>query len=66
MIHDIMENLQTELLVIQKKAYQDCFQKWQQHWEHCIDAGRECFEGDKAHSVADMSEKITKNSSKTF
>jgi hypothetical protein len=22
-----------------KKAYQDCFQKWQQHWEQHINAG---------------------------
>jgi hypothetical protein len=43
-----------------KKAYQDAFQKWQLHWEWCISAGREYFEGNKAHSVADMSEKIIK------
>jgi hypothetical protein len=61
-----MENSQTELRAILKKAYQDCFQKWQQHWEQCINAGEEYFEGDKAHSVAGMSEKIMKNSSETF
>jgi hypothetical protein len=46
--------------VILIKAYQDCFQKWQQCWEQCINAGGEYFEGDKAHSVAGMSEKIIK------
>jgi hypothetical protein len=35
--------------MILKKAYQDCFQKWQWHWEQCISAGGEYFEGDKAH-----------------
>jgi hypothetical protein len=34
--------------------YQHCFQKWEQ----CITAGGEYFEGDKAHSVAGMSEKL--------
>jgi hypothetical protein len=45
---------------IPKKAYQDCFQKWQWHWERCINAGGESFEGDKAHSVAGMSKIIIK------
>jgi hypothetical protein len=36
------------------------FQKWQQRWEQCINAGGEYIEGDKAHSVAGMSEKIIK------
>jgi hypothetical protein len=60
-----MENSQPELRAILKKAYQDCFQKWQWRWERCINAGGEYFEGDKAHSFAGMSEKIIKNSSKT-
>jgi hypothetical protein len=51
-----MENSQTELREIPKKAYQDCFQKWQRPWERCINAGGKYFEGDKAHSVAGMSE----------
>jgi hypothetical protein len=38
-IQDITENSQTELRVVQKKAYQDCFQKWQRCWERCINAG---------------------------
>jgi hypothetical protein len=29
-------------------------------WERCINAGGEYFEGDKAHSVAGMSEKLLK------
>jgi hypothetical protein len=60
MIQELTENLQMELCVILKKAYQDCYQKWQQHWERCISAGGEYFEGDKAHSVAGLSEKIIK------
>jgi hypothetical protein len=52
-----MENLQLELRAIPKKAYKDSFQKWQRRWERCIKAGREYSEGDKAHSVADMSKK---------
>jgi hypothetical protein len=52
MIQEIMENPQLELRAIPKKAYQDCFQKWQQHWERCINARGEYFEGDKAHSLA--------------
>jgi hypothetical protein len=57
-IQGIMENSQTVLRAIPKKAYQDCFQKWQRHWKLCINAGGEYFEGDKAHSVAGMSETI--------
>jgi hypothetical protein len=63
MIQEIMVNSQTELHTIPKKAYQDCFQKWQQLWEWCINAGGEYFEGGKAHSVAGMSKK---NTSETF
>jgi hypothetical protein len=55
-----MGNLQMGLPVIPRKAYQDCFQKWQRHWEQCINAQREYFEGNKAHSVAGMSEKFIK------
>jgi hypothetical protein len=65
-IQDIAENSQTRLRAIPKKAYQDCFQKWQRRWERCINAGGEYFEGDKAHSVAGISEIIIKNSSETF
>jgi hypothetical protein len=36
------------------------FYTWQQRWELCINAGGEYFEGDKAYSVAGMSEKIIK------
>jgi hypothetical protein len=35
-------------------------------FERFISAGGEYFKGDKAHSAADMSEKIIKNSSETF
>jgi hypothetical protein len=42
------------------------FQKWQQHWDWCINAGGEYLEGDKAPSVAVMSEKIIRKSSETF
>jgi hypothetical protein len=57
-IQEITENSQTELRAIPKKAYQDCFQKWQRHWERCINAGGEYFEGDKAPSVAGMFGKL--------
>jgi hypothetical protein len=60
MIEEITENSQTELRVIPKKVYQDFFQKGQRRWERCVTAGGEHFEGDKTHSVADMSEKIIK------
>jgi hypothetical protein len=60
MSQEINENTQMELRTILKKACQDCFQKWQPHWEHCINEGGEYFEGNKAHSVAGMSEKIIK------
>jgi broad specificity phosphatase PhoE len=43
-----------------EKAHQDCFQKWQWRWERCINPGGEYFEGNKAHSVADVSERIIK------
>jgi hypothetical protein len=43
-----------------KKAYHDCFQKRQWHWDCCISAGGEYFEGDMAYSVAGMSENIIK------
>jgi hypothetical protein len=45
-IQEIMENLQMELCTILKKVYLACFQTWQQHWEWCINAGGEYFEGD--------------------
>jgi hypothetical protein len=60
MIQEITEYLQMELCTIPKKPYQDCFQKWQWCWERYINAGGEYFEGEKAHSVAGMSEKIIK------
>jgi hypothetical protein len=47
-----------ELCIIPKKVCQDYFQKWQLPWEQCINAGRECFEGDEAYTVAGMSKKI--------
>jgi hypothetical protein len=47
-----------ELRAIPKKAYQDYFQKWQRHWERCINAGGEYSEGENAYSVAGISEKI--------
>jgi hypothetical protein len=59
-IQGITENLQTELCMIPKNVYQDCFQKWQWHWEQCINAGGEYLEGNKAHSVAGICEKIIK------
>jgi hypothetical protein len=40
-----------------EKAYQNSFQKWQRSWERYINEGGENFEGDKAHSVAGVSEK---------
>jgi transposase len=58
-VQEITENSQTELRATLKEACQDCFQKWQRHWEWCINAGREYFEGNKAHSDAGMSKKIT-------
>jgi hypothetical protein len=66
MIQEITENSQTELRAIPKKAYQNCFQKWQRCWELCINAGEEYFEGDKGHSVTGLSENIMKNSSEIF
>jgi transposase len=57
-IEEIAEHLQTELCSIPKKACSDCSQKWQRRWERCINAGGEYFEGDKAHLVAGMSEKL--------
>jgi hypothetical protein len=60
MIQEILKNSRTELGVILKKAYQYSFQKWEWHWERCINAGGEYFEGIKAHSVAGMSEQIIK------
>jgi hypothetical protein len=65
-IQEIVENSLMELHEILKKAYQECFQKWQWRWDRCINAGGEYFEGDKARSVAGMSEKIIKSSSKPF
>jgi hypothetical protein len=53
-------NSQSELCAIPKKVFQDCFQKWQLLWEPCINAGREYFEGDKAHPIARMSKKMIK------
>jgi hypothetical protein len=60
MIQEITENSQTKLCAISKKAYQGCFQKWQQRWEQCINAGGKYIEGDEAHSFAGMTKKIIK------
>jgi hypothetical protein len=60
MIQEITENSQMQLCAIPKKVYQGFFQKWQRRWERCINAGGEYYEGNKAHSVAGMSEKIIK------
>jgi hypothetical protein len=51
MIQEITGNSQMELHMDPKKAFQECFQKWQRRWERCINAGGEYFEGDKTHSV---------------
>jgi hypothetical protein len=59
-IQEIMENSQMELRAVPKKGYQDCIQKWQRRLERCINAGGEYFDGDNAHSVTGMSEKIIK------
>jgi transposase len=53
-IQEITENSQAELRTIPKKVCHDSFQKWQRRWERCSN------EGDEAHSVAGMSEKIIK------
>jgi hypothetical protein len=57
MIEEIMENSQMKLHKFPKKAYQDCLQKWQWHWERCINAGGEYLEDNKAHSVPGMSKR---------
>jgi hypothetical protein len=57
-IQETTKKSQTELGAIPKEAYQSCFQKWQRRWELCVNAGEEDFDGDKAHSVAGISERI--------
>jgi hypothetical protein len=37
---------------------EDCFHKWQQHWDWCISAGGEYFVSNMAHSVAGMFKKL--------
>jgi hypothetical protein len=44
---EIMENSLEDLRAIPKNAFHDCFRKWKQHWERCINSQREYFEGEK-------------------
>jgi hypothetical protein len=34
---------------IPKEAFTSCFQDLQKRWQHCIDCGRNYFEGDRKH-----------------
>jgi hypothetical protein len=38
-----------ELTGIPKEAFTICFQDLQKRWQHCIDCGGNCFEGDRKH-----------------
>jgi len=43
---EIQEEMQQVLDTIPKRDFQECFQAWQKHWDCCIHAKGEYFEGD--------------------
>ena len=45
-IEEIQDELQQVLDTIPKRDFQGCFQAWQKHWDRCIRAKGEYFEGD--------------------
>jgi hypothetical protein len=46
-IEDIQEESQRVLDTIPRTDFQGCFQAWQKHWDRCIRAKGEYFEGDR-------------------
>jgi len=45
-IEEIQEESQRVLDTFPQRDFQRCFQAWQKHWDHCIRAKGEYFEGD--------------------
>jgi hypothetical protein len=45
-IEDIQAELQQVLNMLTPADFSECFQKWQNHWSHCIQAQGNYFEGD--------------------
>jgi len=45
-IEGIQAKSQQVLNMVMPADFTECFQKWQNGWEHCIQAQGDCFEGD--------------------
>jgi hypothetical protein len=45
-IENIQRNVMAALKVIPQQEFQKCLQQWQHHWDKCIAAEGEYFEGD--------------------
>jgi hypothetical protein len=44
--NEIKENATRQLMVIPKKEFSDCFEKWKERWDKCVRSQEEYFEGD--------------------
>jgi hypothetical protein len=42
----IKMNTTRELNMLSREDFQQCFQKWQEHWDKCILSAGDYFEGD--------------------
>ena len=45
-IEEVQEELQQILNMLTPADFNECFQKWQNRWDHCIQAQGDYFEGD--------------------
>ncbi|PNF22745.1 hypothetical protein B7P43_G06664 [Cryptotermes secundus] len=43
---DIIQNAMAQLHAIPKEAFQDCFQRWKDHWANCVESQGAYLEGD--------------------
>jgi len=48
-IEEIQAELQQVLNMLMLADFNECFQKWQNHWDRCIQAQGDYFEGDSTN-----------------
>jgi hypothetical protein len=49
-LEDIQRESQNVLGKLQEQDFQHAFQQWQQHWDRCVAAQGDYFEGDAAQT----------------
>ena len=46
LIQDIEAATTAQLKTLMKEDFQNCFRRWQERWDKCVQSEREYFEGD--------------------